>query len=129
MLKLLHLVRPDVALFGQKDAQQLACIRAMVEDLDVGVEVVGVPTVREDDGLALSSRNRYLSATERARRSRCRGRWSGPARAADPRTAARCWPRRPASSSTTSTGSAAATSRSTPAGTCSSPPRGSAAPA
>ena len=66
VLKLLHLVRPDVALFGQKDAQQLAAVRRMVADLDVGVDVVGVPTVREADGLALSSRNRYLSPAERA---------------------------------------------------------------
>ena len=66
VLKLLHLVHPDVALFGQKDAQQLACIRAMVRDLDVPVGIVAVPTVREADGLAMSSRNRYLSAPERA---------------------------------------------------------------
>jgi pantoate--beta-alanine ligase len=65
VLKLLHLTRPDVAVFGQKDAQQLACIRRMVTDLDLPVEVVGVPTVREPDGLALSSRNRYLSQGER----------------------------------------------------------------
>ena len=67
VLKLMHLVRPHVALFGEKDAQQLACIRAMVHDLDLPVDVLGVPTVREPDGLALSSRNRYLSPAERTR--------------------------------------------------------------
>ena len=63
--KLFGLVRPDVAVFGQKDYQQLALIRRMVADLCLGVEVVGAETVREDSGLALSSRNRYLDADQR----------------------------------------------------------------
>ena len=63
--KMLHLSRAHVALFGQKDAQQLLMIRRMVADLDFGVEVVAVPTVREPDGLALSSRNVYLAPSDR----------------------------------------------------------------
>ena len=58
--KLFGLVRPDLAVFGEKDYQQLVLVRRMVADLCLGVEVVGVPTVREPDGLAMSSRNRYL---------------------------------------------------------------------
>ncbi|MEU7315591.1 pantoate--beta-alanine ligase [Streptomyces sp. NPDC007083] len=64
--KLLHLTAPDVAFFGQKDAQQLALVRRMVRDLNFPVEIVAVPTVREHDGLALSSRNRFLNDAQRA---------------------------------------------------------------
>ena len=65
VLKLFEIVRPDLAVFGQKDYQQQLLIRRMVEDLHVPVEIVTAPTVREPDGLALSSRNRYLNPHER----------------------------------------------------------------
>jgi pantoate--beta-alanine ligase len=93
VLKLLHLTAPDVTVFGQKDAQQLVLVRRMVADLDVPVEVVAAPTVREADGLALSSRNRYLSPPDRERaltlsRALAAGATAGPAGADAVRAAA-----------------------------------------
>jgi len=66
VLKLFQLAQPQVAVFGEKDAQQLALIRRMTQDLDLAVGIASVPTVRDPDGLAVSSRNGYLSAGERA---------------------------------------------------------------
>ena len=66
VLKLFSLVRPDVAVFGQKDAQQLALVRRMVADFALGIEIEAVPIVRAPDGLALSSRNNYLSSAQRS---------------------------------------------------------------
>jgi pantoate--beta-alanine ligase len=84
VLKLLHLTAPDVALFGRKDVQQLVAVTRMVRDLDVPVEVLGVETVRDADGLALSSRNVYLSADEREQAlALSRGLAAGRAAAAD----------------------------------------------
>jgi pantoate--beta-alanine ligase len=88
-LKLFHIVLPDVAYFGQKDAQQVAVLRRMIRDLDVGVQLRVLPTVRGPDGLALSSRNARLSAAERERALGLPRALEAGRRAADPVAATR----------------------------------------
>jgi len=80
LVKLFNIVRPHVAVFGKKDYQQFLVVRRLVEDLNFDVEIVGFPTVREDDGLAISSRNHYLSEQERTA-ARCLRRALGRAEA------------------------------------------------
>jgi pantoate--beta-alanine ligase len=139
--KLLHLVGPSRAYFGQKDAQQLAVVRRMVDDLAFPNEIVACPTVREPDGLAVSSRNAYLSAPERRRatalyRALRAGRDAFLAGRRDPapsrRPPATCWTTSTASSPTTWPWStrppSTRPSRPSPARSW-PPPPGSAAPA
>lgn len=84
--KLFNILSPDVAVFGEKDFQQLAIIRRMVRDLNYEIDIVGVPTVREDDGLACSSRNQYLRAEERKQATVLRKALSRAAEMAQPGT-------------------------------------------
>jgi len=65
VIKLFNIIKPDTALFGEKDFQQLLVIKRMVQDLNIGIDVVGMPIIREEDGLAMSSRNSHLNKSER----------------------------------------------------------------
>ena len=91
--KLFNMVEPDVAYFGQKDAQQARVIQRMVRDLDIPVRIEVCPTVREPDGLALSSRNVHLSGDERERAARCTARSTRSARPSPPASGTRPRPR------------------------------------
>ena len=137
--KLMHLTRCDAAWFGQKDAQQLLLIRRMCRDLDLDVRVVAAPTVREPDGLAMSSRNTYLTDSDRDT-ARCLPRPCEPEPRPRPRVRRRCAsPRGPSSSASRSRSSTTSSSSTrTPSSTCPSPtaarpcspsPDGSARPA